>query len=329
MSKTNESIEVVSLNIEDVVADMSPEVRGRSANPTENELCHLALNIRQNGQLQPVKVYLKEGKYNLVYGFTRFGAIVKINEGFEYNGKTYPPQEMQIRAEVVDVDSEKDIKSIKILNISENVARVGLSPIDNAMNIQDLQTNYGFKTPKICELYGKDKAWVSRQLACLKLPETLQTKVHEGKISVSVANALAKDAYELTAEEQIQLVEGAGEDSEGRSLLTIVMVDEFVRTKSETPEGGEGEGEEGGDEEGGKEEGGKEESKKKTKNRTMSQLTALMLKFADEKNGSSLPVANLMKILLAYAAGSDKATDEKAEKAIKRIVNLTLPTSAD
>ncbi|MER6522598.1 ParB/RepB/Spo0J family partition protein [Streptomyces sp. NPDC001553] len=82
-------------------------------------------------------------------------------------------------------------RSVEENLISENEDRVGLSPIEQALQL-DLLRQRGFTTEQIAERsnYGS-KGTVSRYLNLLDLPSEIQTEVHQGDLSHKAAYTLS------------------------------------------------------------------------------------------------------------------------------------------
>ncbi|WP_168714236.1 ParB/RepB/Spo0J family partition protein [Streptomyces sp. A1136] len=82
-------------------------------------------------------------------------------------------------------------RSVEENLISENEDRVGLSPVEQALQL-DLLRQRGFTTEQIAERssYGS-KGTVSRYLNLLDLPPEIQTVVHEGHLSHKAAYVLS------------------------------------------------------------------------------------------------------------------------------------------
>lgn len=226
MSKQLETVSLLPGQYELPVDVAGSETRYK---PIE-DITGLAFDIRANGQLQPVVVYKDtEGKIKFVGGRTRAAAVEMIRDGFEYNGKPYAPiADFPLRAEVIE---PRDSKDAYIKGISDNAKRNSYSPVDYAIIIRNLRENTFTKsnaTAKICEMFGRDKSWVSRISSLLTLPKVALDLVHlgedKGGISYSVGNEMTKESIKLTEDDITALCAEP-------EKLTIKAINDYVEKR--------------------------------------------------------------------------------------------------
>lgn len=155
--------------------------------------------LSNGGVLQPVAVTalpagVKGGfTHKLIYGFRRHGAVLELNKS-QKAGLTLPV----IVREVEDADVIKQ-------QIAENNDRQNMSPMDKAIAIQHM-LNTGVTKPEIrrvfavqggkkgTEIVPMSNASLNIHLNFLKLPKTIQQKIHNGTVGVSAAYLLGKVA---------------------------------------------------------------------------------------------------------------------------------------
>lgn len=137
------------------------------------DLEDLAENIREVGLLQPIIVRPDSDRFEIVFGHRRYLAH-KILEARKI--------ECIIRG-LSDVECA-------LVRASENLQRVGLSPVEEAAIYADLRDNHNLNYDQISRRMGKSPGIVRRRLDLLKMPSQLQKAVHAKQISYSVAEEL-------------------------------------------------------------------------------------------------------------------------------------------
>jgi len=133
----------------------------------------LANSIQEYGLRQAIEVVKDRSKYQIVYGERRVLAHRKLGL------KT-------IWAKVVVLKKEEII----LIRALENVARSELTPIEEAVSFGTLKDEFGFTSEQIAKKVGRTFGNVKRRLDLLRMAPGVQKAVHEGKISVGVAEAL-------------------------------------------------------------------------------------------------------------------------------------------
>ena len=139
----------------------------------ESALEDLARSIRANGIVQPIVVRAKDGRYQIVAGERRWRAAQKAG----------------LRKIPVIV---KDIPDDKLLEIAlvENIQRQELNPIEEANAFRRLIDRVGLTQETIADRVGKNRTIVSTSLRLLKLPETIQRYIAEGRLTAGHGRAL-------------------------------------------------------------------------------------------------------------------------------------------
>ncbi len=155
------------------------QIRGGKLNPRrefkEEDLAELAESIRQKGLVQPIVVRPDRiaGGYEIVAGERRWRAAQRV--GFHA---------------VPCIVRELSDQEVLELGIIENVQRADLNPIEEAAGYRELIDRFGYTQDQLAEVIGKSRSHLANTLRLLKLPETVQSLVQEGKLTAGHARAL-------------------------------------------------------------------------------------------------------------------------------------------
>lgn len=151
----------------------------------ENALERLALSIRDKGQLSPIRVRWSEslGKWIIVSGERRWRAAQ--------------------RAGLTEIDCtfhEAELTQSEILEqqLIENCLREFLQPIEEARGFAALIEFNGWTAKQVAEALRVHPSRVSRALALLRLPESVQAQVNRGEVP-------ARSAYEISKIDDSQM----------------------------------------------------------------------------------------------------------------------------
>jgi len=155
----------------------------------EEELKELMNSIKENGLLQPILVAPQSnGKYYILAGHRRTEALKRLGE------KT-------IEAIIIkDKQEEKELASIAMI---ENIQRVQLNPIEEAILYQRMLDSGLFNSIReIGRKLGKDHGSISKKISILKLDKKIINDIVENKTTKDVTglamiNAFAKNNPEL------------------------------------------------------------------------------------------------------------------------------------
>ena len=152
----------------------------------KDALAGLAESIRQHGIIQPLVVTPhRAGKYSIVAGERRWRAaqIAKLD--------TVPAL----------VRTTKELERLEIA-IVENVQRVDLSPLEQAVSIERLHQQFSMKYEAIAKRLGKAASTVNNIVRLLQLPDAAREALKAGKITEGHARAILalKDSAEHQAE---------------------------------------------------------------------------------------------------------------------------------
>jgi ParB family transcriptional regulator, chromosome partitioning protein len=178
----------------------------------------LADSIKQYGILQPlVATPAENGVYTLIAGERRWRAS-------QLAGLAKVP---------VIVRTTKDLERLEIA-IVENVQRVDLSPLEQAVSIERLHQQFSMKYDAIAKRLGKAASTVNNIVRLLQLPEAARTALHEQQITEGHARAILalKDFPEKQAELLKHILEQGW--SVRQSERYVVSVREGFREKEAT-----------------------------------------------------------------------------------------------
>ena len=175
----------------------------------DQALNELAESIKEHGLLQPIIVTPKgQGTYQIVAGERRWRAT-KI-AGLE----TIP----------VIVRSTKELEKLEIALV-ENVQRVDLSPLEQAVSIERLHQQFSMDYPVIGKKLGKAHSTITNIVRLLQLPKEAKQALEQGKISEGHAR-------------QILALKGADNQKELHNLIvkkhwTVRQAENYVTAHKE------------------------------------------------------------------------------------------------
>lgn len=158
-------------------------LRGGKFNPRkdfrEEELAELADSIRTKGLVQPIVVRpdAATGGYEIVAGERRWRASLKAG--------------LHSVPVIVRDLSDKEVLELAII---ENVQRADLNAIEEAAGYRDLIERFEYSQEQVSEIIGKSRSHVANTLRLLKLPESVQAMVQDGKLTAGHARALVGQA---------------------------------------------------------------------------------------------------------------------------------------
>lgn len=153
-------------------------------NFNEEEIGELAQTIKEHGLIQPITVRKFNGRYQIVSGErrTRAARVAGLST---------------IDAYVHELLSDKNMGEWALI---ENIQRVDLNIVEIAQSYQQLIEKHGYTHEDLAKSVGKSRSVVTNTLRLLKLPESVQNWIQEGKLSSSAARSLLSP--EITDPEQ-------------------------------------------------------------------------------------------------------------------------------
>lgn len=142
----------------------------------EGELQSLAHSIAEKGIIQPILVRQDldhHGQYIIIAGERRWRAA----------------QMASLKEVPVWVRETDDLDHIE-LSIIENVQRVDLNPIEEAMAYRTLINRYNRNQEEIAKAVGKSRSHIANLMRLLTLPDCVVTHISAGSLSFGHARAL-------------------------------------------------------------------------------------------------------------------------------------------
>ena len=139
----------------------------------EESIIELANSIKRHGLLQPVILIKDKDEYILVAGERRLRAVKKLNKD-------------KIKAIVVDY-SLNDLREYALI---ENIQREDLNPIEIAISLKNLIEEHNYTHEELANIISKSRSYVTNLLRILNLPNFVQNKIKENKLSIGHAKVL-------------------------------------------------------------------------------------------------------------------------------------------
>lgn len=194
----------------------SIEFHEEITNPREElkDIPELISSIRAVGLQVPLTVLHREDKgatngdpkdrYYLVVGFRRHEAIRRIRE--ENDGAFKKVEVKKFTGSTAEA---------QVLNLTENIQRSQLSPVEVANGVEIL-FNLGFKQKEIAEKIGKSQTWVSNAMQFRRqATPQLKRAVKDGDITYGFGREIATLPEGEQREKVAQIVEGGTPIPEG------------------------------------------------------------------------------------------------------------------
>jgi len=173
---------------------------------SDNSIAELAQSIKENGLIQPIVVRPYSGGYMLIAGERRFRAVKLL-------------QETEIPCIIVQAgDSESDN-----LSLIENIQRLDLSPMEEALAYQSLLENQKITQEQLAQKIGKSQSSIANKLRLLQLiPE-----VKEAISNMQITERHGRSLLGLEERQQLALLHKIIADN-----LTVAQVENLVNQES-------------------------------------------------------------------------------------------------
>lgn len=156
-----------------LISDIKPTPGQPRREFDEQALGELASSIKQHGVLQPIIVVRTGDGYRIIAGERRWRAAGQAK-------LTHIP---------AIVRSLKELEQIE-LSLIENIQRVDLSPLEQALSVYKLQQQFSLALDDIAAKLGKAPSTVSNLTRLLQLPEDAREALRQDKISEGHARAI-------------------------------------------------------------------------------------------------------------------------------------------
>ena len=155
---------------------------------SEAELDELTVSIREKGVIQPLLVRPSGigGEYEIVAGERRWRAAQRAGA-----------RELPV---VIRTLADGEVLEIGII---ENVQRVDLNPIEEALAYRQLMERFGRTQDAVAEAVGKSRPHVANALRLLNLPEAVQGYVLQGQLTAGHARAVLASSDPVALARQV------------------------------------------------------------------------------------------------------------------------------
>lgn len=148
-----------------------------------SKLTELAESIKAQGVIQPIVVReLSPGKFEIVAGERRWRASQRAGLN-------------DVPVIIRDVDDKEALE----LAIIENVQRVDLNPLEEAMGYAQLIEQFDYTQNDLAQVIGKSRSHVANTLRLMKLPDDVRGMLASGELTAGHARTL------ITADDPVAL----------------------------------------------------------------------------------------------------------------------------
>ncbi len=156
-----------------LIGDIVPNPGQPRRQHQPNELAELTLSVKRHGVLQPI-IVVRHGKdYRIVAGERRWRAA-------KAAGLDSIPAIIRSLEELEQIE----------LSLIENIQRVDLSPLEQALAVLKLQQQFNLKLEEIAKKLGKAPSTLSNLTRLLELPPAAMEVLRKGRISEGHARAI-------------------------------------------------------------------------------------------------------------------------------------------
>jgi len=200
------------------IEDLEPNPDQPRQHFEKQALDQLADSIKQFGVLQPLVVTpVGGGTYAIIAGERRWRAA----------------QQAGLKKVPTVVRTTKDLERLEIA-IVENVQRVDLSPLEQAVSIERLHQQFNMTYETVAKRLGKASSTVNNIVRLLQLPEAARVALHEKKISEGHARAIL--ALKDLPEKQSDLLKAiiSGDWSVRQAERYVVSIKEGFKDRQAT-----------------------------------------------------------------------------------------------
>ena len=193
------------------LTDIEPDPKQPRHSFDPEKLEELAQSIKEKGLLEPILVQECQNPhhYEIIAGERRWRASRQA--GLK-----------EIPAIVRNFGDQERVE----ISLIENIQREDLNPMEEARAYQRLSEEFHLKQEEIAQKVSKSRTSVANSMRLLKLPESVQNMVSDGKLSMGQARALISLADEET---QLQLANRIVEQN-----LSVREVERLIRKLSKS-----------------------------------------------------------------------------------------------
>lgn len=156
-----------------LISDIIPNPEQPRRDFDENMLLELAESVKRFGVLQPIIVIRQANGYKIIAGERRWRAA-------KHAKLSHIPAIVRSLEELEQVE----------LALIENIQRVDLSPLEQALSVYRLQHQFNLSLEQIAQRLGKAHSTLSNLTRLLQLPENAREALRAGKISEGHSRAI-------------------------------------------------------------------------------------------------------------------------------------------
>lgn len=160
-------------------------------------LSELAGSLNDVGQLQPIIVYrLPDGKFGIVDGQCRYEAL-KLTETAE--------------VQALVLDERPDAATLGIIQLTANVHRTGLKPMEMAEFCQSLKDRLQCSHAELAARLHKSKSMITQLMSLLELPAEARQLIDSGRLKPSTAYAIVRNPDPAQRQVLLQRIASGGQ----------------------------------------------------------------------------------------------------------------------
>jgi ParB family chromosome partitioning protein len=157
LDRRNGKIKIKTISISKIILSKYNVRRNLKAGTEDSTIEDLAKSIYENGLLNPITVFEKNDKYQLIVGKRRYLACKMLG---------WDKIPSIIKNKISDIDA-------RILSLIENVHRADLHPLDKANAYKQIHNHYSTYT-RVSKETGVSTSTIKRYLYLLKLAQSIQ-----------------------------------------------------------------------------------------------------------------------------------------------------------
>lgn len=173
-----------------LIQDITPDPKQPRRDFDKEAIRELAASIKQYGILQPIVVTNINDSYVIVAGERRYHAAKEA-------GLTHMP---------VLLRTTEELERLEI-GLIENMQRVDLSPLEQAISIARLSEQFNMSQKEIAQRLGKANSTIANIVRLLQLPEFAKESLQKGGISEGHARAVLALKDENKQRELVENIE--------------------------------------------------------------------------------------------------------------------------
>ncbi|MFV0254695.1 MAG: ParB/RepB/Spo0J family partition protein [Erysipelotrichaceae bacterium] len=175
-------VKIVRINIDDIEANANQP----RSNFDENSIKELANSISENGLIQPIVVRKLHKKYQIIAGERRYRALKFLNR-----------EKVEVILLAVDDNKAANIALV------ENLQRMDLSPIEEALAIQAILANQNLTQKELAITLGKSQSAIANKLRLLSLAPEAIDAINNKAISERHGRALLS----VNSDQQVSILQ--------------------------------------------------------------------------------------------------------------------------